>query len=170
MGCAIEPAAKPNKEFGTSNQLLALNVSHPPPAVMFNAGYIFACATPTCALAATSAISLERTSGRRLTNDAGKPVEKFSVIENSFNAGLRATAPGSCPVKTCKAFSCIAILCSNCGTNKAVDCLCEAACSTAKVVTIPAFLNNCVATEKLSLNAKLLRAISNCLSSISKLK
>ena len=82
MGSANVPAAKPNKEFGMLNQLLDLNDSSPPPAVMFSAGYILACATPTCALAATNAISLERTSGLRLTIEAGRPVERFSVIAN----------------------------------------------------------------------------------------
>src|SRR6266496_4610459 len=102
IGSAIVPAARPNNELGILNQLLALNDSKPLPAVKVNAGYIFACATPTCAVAAINAISFERTSGLRLTTDAGKPVERLSATANSFTEALRETAPGNCPVKTCK--------------------------------------------------------------------
>src|SRR5688572_12554221 len=124
------PAAKPNNELGMLNQLLALNDSNPPPAVIFKAGYILACEIPTCAFAICNASSSERTSGLRLTIDTGKPAESSFATANSVNETLRETTPGSCPVKSCSAFSCMAIFCSNCGINNAVDCFCDSACCT----------------------------------------
>jgi len=102
---------------GILNQLLALNASKPPPAVMLSAGYIFACAIPTLALIALSDISAERTSGLRLTIAAGRPVERESVIARAFkNRGAR-NAAGKLTCQICRAFSCKAMLCSNCGIN-----------------------------------------------------
>src|SRR4051812_1105788 len=105
MGCVKPAAPVANSEPGRVNHLLALKAFNPPLAEMLSVGYRLASATPTRALAATRAISLLRTSGRRLTMAAGMPVGRLFHDLYPLNCMVRVMAPGRSPLKIRMVFS-----------------------------------------------------------------